>query len=173
MADKEKPIFRDALIMGSLAVAIGVFLLLRYSWDIVASIAYSILRASGVEAVYDRKHLTISMVLLDGRPANFEVLVECSGIVTLGIFAVISTFTVGLFRGRLPIKIGWFLLSLAVGLLWNINRVTLALFVAYNYGIDAFSAVHFLLAPTIDFIWIVSMWALGMSLVKREGSEQR
>jgi len=171
MAEKEKPVFRDALIMGLIAVAIGVFLILEYSWDMIASATYWILKSTGVDVTYTRPLMLISLSLRDGTLVGFQVLMECSGIVTVGVFAAISTFTVGLLKGSILRKIGWFLLSIGLGLMWNINRVILAIFMAYNFGISAFSLVHYLLAPSIDFIWIVSLWALGMSLIKRRRME--
>ncbi|HIE14336.1 TPA: exosortase/archaeosortase family protein [Candidatus Bathyarchaeota archaeon] len=170
---KEKPVFKDALIMGSLSLTIGFFLVYKCSCSFIAFAVYSIISASGITAIYDEIHQTISIVLPDGTPVSFEVLSQCSGIVTIGIFAVISTFTIGLIKGRVHIKIAWFIVSLIVGFLWNINRLAIALLVAYNFGINAFSIIHFLFAPTVDFVWVVSMWALGMSLVKSGGDEKK
>lgn len=180
---REKPVFRHALVMGSLAAAIIMCLSMKHSWDMVASASYYFLKYAGVDVSYypygmgpltliNMRSMTgdlapILVRLPDGRVAQFYVLIECSGIITLGVFAVISTITVGLLRGSLPAKLGWLLLSMGVGFLWNINRVTLAMFTAYNFGLEAFSLVHYLLAPFVDFVWIVSMWALGMSLLRR------
>lgn len=183
---REKPVFRHALIMGALAVTVGVFLFMKYSWDMVATSSYLILKFSGVDVSYSSykgpvawiNFMTvsgtlapISVKLPEGVVAQFYVLLECSGILTVGVFAAIATFTIGLLKGSLLRKIGWFILSIGVGLLWNLNRVTLAIFVAYNFGLQAFSLVHFLLAPFIDFVWVVSMWALGMSILREHGGE--
>lgn len=166
--EKEKPVFRHALIQGSIALALLIFLASSYSWDMTGWIASQILEATGIRVNYFRPSLLMYVRLLDGTLAGFQVLIECSGLVTVSVFALISTFTIGLLRGSIWTKLGWFLLSTGVGILWNINRLALVIAVAYNFGLVAFSFMHYLVGPAIDFLWVVSMWALGMSLLDRQ-----
>jgi len=164
----EKPEFRHAAIQGSLAIAIAAFLATSYSWDLTAQTATSLLNLGGIKTNYASALFLMYVRLLDGTVAGFQVLIECSGLITLAVFSFISTFTIGLLKGSLLVKLFWFAVSLAVGLAWNVSRLVFVVAVAYNFGISAFSFAHYVLSPSIDFVWIVSMWALGMSHLKRK-----
>ena len=169
LTTKEKPAFRQAAIHGSIALTIVIFTASRYAWDITARVAYWFLSLAGIEASYVDRILTLYVKLLDGTVAGFEILIECSGLLTVSIFAIISTFTIGLLRGSVIMKVIWLFLSVGVGLMWNICRLCLVMIVACQFGLPAFSFVHYIFAPVIDFIWVVSMWALGMSWLRRGG----
>jgi len=166
--EKEKPALRHAIVLVCLALIIALFLASGYAWDLTAKTATSVLDLAGIHSEYISPQFLIYVKLLDGSLVGFQVLMECSGLITLLIFSFVSAFTVGLLRGDLKTKLVWFLLSASVGFVWNLSRLAAVLAVAYNFGMTAFSFVHFVLAPTIDFVWVVSTWALGMSWLKRE-----
>lgn len=168
-SEKSKPMFIHALIQGILALVISVFLASENSWHLVARATSEALNALGVRTDCVTP-VSIEVRLMDGTLAVFQILIECSGIITVAVFSFISTFTVGLLRGSFLKKIFWFFLSVGVGFLWNINRLVLVLIIAYNFGLSAFSFSHYLLGPFIDFIWVVSMWSLGMSWLRGEGN---
>jgi len=165
--EKEKPMFTHALIQGLIATALALFLATRYSWNVTAQTVSTLLRLTGIDVSYVEDLLTMYVKLPEGISIGFKVLIECSGLVTISVFAFISVFTVGLLRGSALVKIAWLLLSIGVGLTWNISRLILVVAVAYNFGFSAFRVVHYFLAPFIDFLWIVSMWAVGMSWLRR------
>jgi len=167
---KEKPKFLHAAVQLVLTFILAAFLASGYAWDIIARAAVSMLDAAGIQAAYVSRLFLMYVRLLDGNVVGFQVLLECSGLVTLLIFAFISSITIGLLSGSLKIKIAWFLLSASVGFIWNLCRLAAVIGVAYSFGIPAFEFLHYVLAPTIDFVWIVSLWALGMSWLKKEGS---
>jgi len=169
--EKERPMFRHAAIQGSLALIIAIFLASGYAWDITARATTVILNYIGIRTEYVSPLLLMYVRLLDGTIVGFQVLMECSGLITVAIFAAISTFTIGLLKGSILTKTIWFLLSIGTGLVWNLNRLVIVIAVAYNFGLTAFSFVHYLLAPFVDFIWVVSMWSLGMSWLK-SGKEE-
>ncbi|HIE18424.1 TPA: exosortase/archaeosortase family protein, partial [Candidatus Bathyarchaeota archaeon] len=152
------------------AFILAAFLASGYAWDIIARAAVNLLEATGIQAAYVSRLFLMYVRLLDGSVVGFQVLLECSGLITLLIFTFISSLTIGLLRGSLKIKIVWFLLSISVGFMWNLFRLASVIAVAYNFGIPAFWFVHYILAPTIEFVWIVSAWALGMSWLKRRRS---
>jgi len=170
MSYKEKPQFLHAAIQLAFAFTLAAFLASGYAWDMIARVAVSLLEMTGIRTAYVGELFLMYVRLLDGSVVGFRVLLECSGLVTLLIFAFISSFTIGLLRGSLKIKIIWFLLSMCIGFLWNLFRLASVIAVAYNFGIPSFELMHYILAPTIDFVWIVSSWALGMSWLKREES---
>ena len=169
-AGKEKPVFHHAAIQASLALAFASFLSSGQSWDLIARTCISILNFAGIQSSYVSPLYLIYIRLLDGMVVGFEVLVECSGLITMLVFAFISCFTIGLLKGALTRKLIWFILSVAIGFVWNIGRLASVMAVAYYYGLPAFSFIHYIFAPTIDFIWIVSLWAVGMSWLNKEES---
>jgi len=167
---KEKPQFLHASIQLAFAFTLAAFLASGYAWDLIARLSASLLEAAGIQTVYVSRLFLMYVRLLDGSVVGFMILLECSGLITLLIFAFISSLTIGLLRGSLKIKVIWFLMSMSVGFLWNLFRLASVIAVAYTFGFPAFEFVHYVLAPTIDFVWIVSAWALGMSWLRREGS---
>ncbi len=164
---KDKPVFSHAAIQLSLALILAFFLASSQAWDLIARICIGMLSFVGIQTEYVNPLYLIYVRLLDGTIVGFEVLVECSGLITMLVYAFISTFTIGLLRGSLTVKLVWFILSIGVGFFWNIFRLASVISVAYYYGLSAFSFVHYILAPTIDFVWIVSLWAVGMSMLRR------
>jgi len=167
---KERPRFLHASVQLALAFTLAAFLATGQAWDMIARAAIKVLEAVGIQTAYVSRLFMMYVRLMDGSVVGFQVLIECSGLVTLLIFAFISSLTVGLLGGSLKIKIAWFLLSVFVGFMWNLLRLISVVAVAYSFGIPAFEFIHYILAPTIDFVWIVSAWALGMSWLRREGT---
>jgi len=167
---KEKPAIRHAVIQIILASIIALFLASGYAWDMMAKTSTSILVSAGIHATYVSPLYLMYVRLLDGSVVGFQVLLECSGLITLLIFSFVSALTIGLLKGDLRMKLIWFLLSTFIGFTWNLSRLAAVIAVAYNFGMDAFTFIHYVLAPTIDFVWVVSAWALGMSWLKREES---
>jgi len=166
--NKQKPAYRHATVQACLALIIAVFLASGYAWDLTARTTMKILDAAGIHTVYVAPEFLIYVRLLDGTVVGFQVLLECSGLITLLVFTFISAFTIGLLNGSLKTKILWFGLSVLVGFVWNLSRLASVIAIAYSFGLAAFSFTHYVLAPTIDFVWVVSSWALGMSWLKKE-----
>jgi exosortase/archaeosortase family protein len=167
---KEKPFFRHALVIGLLASIFCGLLALGYTWDLTARAAKMILDQANIRTYYFAPSYLVYVRLLDGSVVGFQILIECSGLLTVAIFSFIYVFTIGLLRGSLKTKLTWFILSMCVGLLWNVNRLAFVIAIAYRFGLDAFFFVHYILSPSIDFIWIVSMWVQAMS---RLGSKKK
>jgi len=167
---KEKPNFLHAAVQLAFAFTLAGFLATGYAWDTIARAAVAMLDAAGIQTMYVSDLFLLYVRLLDGSVVGFMILLECSGLITLLIFAFISSLTIGLLRGSLKIKLIWFLLSISIGFAWNLCRLASVIAVAYSFGIPAFQFIHYVLAPTIDFVWIISLWALGMSWLKKEGS---
>ncbi|MBS7614458.1 exosortase/archaeosortase family protein [Candidatus Bathyarchaeota archaeon] len=168
---KEKPMLRHAIIMVCVALIIALFLASGSAWDVTARITTAVLEASGVKTYYVSPLYLMYVRLLDGTVVGFQIWLECSGLITLLIFSFISALTIGLLKGDLKAKLVWFILSASIGFTWNLSRLATVIAIAYNFGLPAFQFVHFVLAPTVDFVWVVSTWALGMSWLKREAQQ--
>jgi exosortase/archaeosortase family protein len=167
---KERPRFLHASIQLALAFTLAAYLASGHAWDMIARATMKILETVGIQTAYVSRLFLMYVRLMDGSVMCFQVLIECSGLITLLVFTFISSLTIGLLRGSLKVKIVWFLMSVFVGLMWNLLRLTSVIAVAYSFGVPAFEFVHYILAPTIDFVWIVSTWALGMSWLRKEES---
>jgi len=167
---KKKPRFKHALILVLLAVAFTLFLVSGYAWDLIGKTTTWILNSVGIRADYVSPLYLIYVKLIEGSLVGFQVLVECSGLVTVAIFSFIYTFTIGLLKGSILNKVLWFLLSIGVGFIWNINRLAFVIIITYNFGLSAFSSIHYLIGPFIDFLWVTTMWSLSMSRLKKEGN---
>ncbi len=162
---------RHAAILVCLAVILSLFLATGIAWDMTARASTSILEFSGIGTQYVGDQYLMYVRLMDGSVVGFQIQLECSGLITLLVFTFVSAFTVGLLKGSLRNKLVWFLLSAGMGFVWNISRLAAVIAVAYNFGITAFSFVHFILAPSVDFLWIVSAWGIGMSWLKKEAQQ--
>jgi len=68
-------------------------------------------------------------------------------------------------KGPLWCKIVYLALGNVVGLAWNFVRSLLMVIATYYLGSGAFKVVDFFTGPVIDFIWIVPVWSLGLSLL--------
>jgi hypothetical protein len=154
---RERPVFGHAIVQGILAFLITVFLTSPYAWDLTARATAAILNIVGVRTSYTTPLSPMYVRLMDGTLSGFNILLECSGLITVAIFSFISTLTIGLLKGSLLKKI-----------VWNINRLAVVIIIAYRFGLSIFSFTHYFVGPFIDFAWVVSMWALGMSLIQKE-----
>lgn len=125
------------------------------------------LRLAGIETTYLSQESMIQIRLSDGTVSAFPVEPERSGIITLLVFASISALTIGLLTGNLGEKIAWFMLSIGLGCAWNTSQLVLLIAIVHTFGFNAFTLAGYVLAPSIDIMWIVSLWALGMSWLKR------
>jgi len=100
-----------------------------------------------------------------------------SGFLSVLIFGLLFVFLAFPLRGALWCKVVCLLLGGFVGLVWNFIRWSLLLLVAYHMGASAFNIATFLIGPVLDFLWIVPVWSIGLSVLvsveKRvEGSTQ-
>jgi len=167
---KERPRISHAMLQLTLSFILAAFLASGYAWDMIARASVRMLESVGIKVKYLSDLFLMYVRLLDGSVVGFQVLLECSGLITLLIFAFISSLTIGLLNGNLFVKTAWFIFSASIAFLWNLLRLASVIAIAYNFGLEAFRLAHFVLAPTIDFLWVVSLWALGMSLIRRRRS---
>ena len=163
---KDKPHFLHACLLGILAIGFAMFLSSGLAWDLTAIASKTILDIANIDSSYSSSIFTVFISLLNGSNIGFMVLAECSGLVSVAIFSFIFVFTIGLLSGPLLTKITWFIVGICVGLLWNIGRLAFVMGVAYQFGLDAFFWFHYIVGPSIDFIWVVSVWTLAMSRLR-------
>ncbi len=156
-----------------MAGAFALALTLPLAWEITARVTHAILTFGGVPSllVLAPNDPTLYVKTANGDIAAFAILVECSGLITVGIFGLLLAATMGLLKGPLWFKALWTLAGTSVGIFWNINRLVLSASAAHYVGMQAFEAIHFIFSPIVDFLWIVVVWSLGMSLMGRWSPE--
>ena len=168
MSYKEKPQILHAAIQIALSLMLAALTMSTYTWDIIARTTAEVLKTTGIKTAYVSDLFLLYVRLLDGKVVGFRVLLECSGLITLIIFTFISALTIGLFSGSLKVKLAWFIMSIIVCFSWNIFRLISVIAVAYSFGYSAFEVIHYIFAPTMDFICIISLWSIGLSWMRRE-----
>ena len=112
MSYKEKPRILHAAVQVALALAIAALTMSAYTWDFIARTTAEVLKIAGIKTAYVSDLFLLYVRLLDGRVVGFRVLLECSGLITLIIFTLISALTIGLFSGSLKVKLAWFIMSI-------------------------------------------------------------
>lgn len=88
-----------------------------------------------------------------------------SGLLSIMIFSSLFVLLTFPLKGPLWCKIVWLGLGNVVGLAWNFVRLLLMVIATYYLGAGAFKVIDFITGPVIDFIWIVPIWSLGLSLL--------
>jgi len=105
----------------------------------------------------------------------FAQLVEGSALVTILVFNVLSMLLTFPLKGLLWCKIAWLGTGNLIGVVWNLVRLSL-ITVATGIGTEPLSLVNFILGPATDFIWLVPVWSLGLSVLsslEHQGEDKR
>jgi len=153
------------MAIGVVLVAFFGYLLLHYLQTFVTETIMQTL--SLAEITYD-KILTaegpaILMRLLDGTDFRIVMTWQRSGIISIMIFSLMFITLTFPLKGLLWCKVAWLGLGNVVGLAWNVVRLSLMFVAIYYFGTPAFGVVDFITGPTLDFIWVVPVWSVGLS----------
>jgi len=165
---KEKPLFHHAAVILFLTVVLALLVASSYALELTAEVTAKVLDLGGIQARYLREQSLIQVRLMDAVVVDFPVTVEVSGFTTLLVFSFVFAFTVGLLRGALVLKVAWFITAIGLGYAWKVGQLVAAIAIAHDFGLNALILAGYILAPSTDFVWIVSLWALGMSWLKKE-----
>jgi hypothetical protein len=99
---------------------------------------------------------------------NYALTWQTSGLVSVIIFCLLFTLLAFPLKGSLLRKIAFFQLGSFVGLLWCVIRLSVSVLLTYNFGEKAALLVG-LVSPFADFLWVVPVWAIGLSaIISRE-----
>jgi len=74
-------------------------------------------------------------------------------------------------RGLVWCKILWLGMGDIIGLMWNLIRAFLITLTVETRG--ALNVVTFVIGPTVDFLWMVPVWAIGLSALAEAQSQKR
>ena len=104
-------------------------------------------------------------------------ILDISALVAISFFNLLFVFLLFPLEGTLLRKIVLLFAGNSVGLLWYLIQLSLKEVSLFFLSTDAFKIITILAKPLIDFVWIVSIWSLSLSVLasakrKTEGLEQ-
>ena len=120
---------------------------------------------SGFAAVIILSHFQLVQIL------------DISALVTIIFFNLLFVFLLFPLEGTLLRKIVLLFAGNIVGFLWYLIQLSLKEASMFFLSPDAFKIITIVAKPLIDFVWIVSIWSLSLSVLasakrKTEGLEQ-
>lgn len=118
-----------------------------------------------IEEAWTLEGPALAMRLLDETELLIVMTWPRSGFLSITIFSLLFVLLTFPLKGPLWCKVAWLGLGNVVGLAWNLIRLFLLVVAAYYLGAGAFKVVDFVTGPAIDFLWIVPVWSLGLSLL--------
>ncbi|MFQ6087005.1 MAG: hypothetical protein ACE5OV_03185 [Candidatus Bathyarchaeia archaeon] len=166
MSRKEKP--RLLHVAVGVSVIVSSYLLL---FDYVHKFLFeAVVRLLSLGQVSVAKAWTLegpAIVLSLPNETKFSAVMtwQRSGLLSIMIFGLLFVFLAFPLKGTLWCKVTWLLFGGFVGLAWNFIRWTLLLLAIYHLGASAFNILDFLTGPILDFLWIVPVWSIGLSVL--------
>ena len=106
--------------------------------------------------------------------AHFHLLplLGLSAQIAITFFHLLFVFLLFPLQGPLLRKIGLLFAGNIVGGLWYLLRAAFQDASVLFLGIDAFKIILTVVSPIIDFIWIVSLWSLSLSVLASAKKEE-
>ena len=104
-------------------------------------------------------------------------ILDMSALVAISFFNLLFVFLLFPLEGTLLRKIVLLFAGNSVGLLWYLIQLSFEEVSIVFLSTDAFKIIILVAKPLIDFVWIVSIWSLSLSVLasakrKTEGLEQ-
>ena len=101
---------------------------------------------------------------------------DMSALVAISFFNLLFVFLLFPLEGSLLSKVGLLFAGNSVGLLWYFIQLSLKDASVFFLSADTFMIINLVAKPLIDFVWIVSIWSLSLSVLasakrKTEGLE--
>ena len=99
--------------------------------------------------------------------AHFRLvpLLSLSALIAIILFNLLFVFLLFPLEGSLLRKVGLLLAGNFVGALWYLIRSAFQEASVFFLSIDALKVIAVVVSPIIDFIWIVSLWSLSLSVL--------
>jgi len=92
-------------------------------------------------------------------------ILDISALVAISFFNLLFVFLLFPLEGTLLRKIVLLFAGNIVGLLWYLIQLSLKDASSVFLSPDAFKIITIFVKPLIDFVWIVSMWSLSLSVL--------
>ena len=170
---RERPQVLHAFVMSAVALLLIIVLASPYALGTEAKFVSNFLTWGEIPNQLVHSDLGPSIRVSSPEPSmiDYPITWVFSGLLNILVFTVIAVPTLGLMNGYLWFKTSWYLLSVGVGLLWSIIRLTLVITTGHFYGFEVSDLVHYLLT-VFDFLWIVAMWSYCVPFLKREKMDE-
>jgi len=102
---------------------------------------------------------------------------DMSALVSISFFNLLFVFLLFPLEGSLLSKVCLLFAGNSVGVLWYLIQLSLKEASLFFLSTDTFKIINLVAWPLIDFVWIVSIWSLSLSVLasakrKTEGLEQ-
>jgi len=99
--------------------------------------------------------------------AHFQLvpLLSLSALIAIILFNLLFVFLLFPLEGSLLRKVGLLFAGNFVGALWYLIRSAFQEASVLYLSIDALKVIAVVVSPIIDFIWIVSLWSLSLSVL--------
>lgn len=99
--------------------------------------------------------------------AHFQLvpLLSLSALIAIILFNLLFVFLLFPLEGSLLRKVGLLFAGNFVGALWYIIQSAFQEASVFFMSIDAFKVIAVVVTPIINFIWIVSLWSLSLSVL--------
>ena len=99
--------------------------------------------------------------------AHFQLvpLLSLSALIAIILFNLLFVFLLFPLEGSLLRKVSLLLAGNFVGALWYLIQSAFQETSVFFQSIDAFKVIAVVVSPIIDFIWIVSLWSLSLSVL--------
>jgi hypothetical protein len=108
---------------------------------------------------------SLVLKLIDGSDLPIALTWQRSGLFSIIIFGLFFVFLVFSLEGPIWLKIVWLEFGSLAGLAWSFIRFSTLALIAYHFGVNAFAVADFVTSPVVDFLWVIPVWSLGLSVV--------
>lgn len=92
-------------------------------------------------------------------------ILDISALVAISFFNLLFVFLLFPLEGTLLRKIALLFAGNSVGLLWYLMQLSFEEVSILFLSIDAFKIIILVAKPLIDFVWVVSIWSLSLSVL--------
>ena len=111
------------------------------------------------------------LISADRSTLNFALTWQSSGLFSIVLFCFLFVLLAFPLQGSLLRKIAVLEIGSFVGLLWCVVRVSFSVLLTYSFGEGA-AVLAGLVSPFVDFLWVVPVWAVGLSTIISSGKRQ-
>ena len=116
-------------------------------------------------------HLAIGFIIVVFLYLLLYPTLDETALISIMIFNLLFVLLTFPLRGLVWCKILWLGMGDIIGLMWNLIRAFLITLTVETRG--ALNVVTFVIGPTVDFLWMVPVWAIGLSALAEAQRQKR
>ncbi|MFQ6064882.1 MAG: hypothetical protein ACE5L6_05335 [Candidatus Bathyarchaeia archaeon] len=108
------------------------------------------------------KHVAIGLVVAPLFIFALRFMLAEPALVSITIFNLMFVLLTFPLKGSLSCKVLWLGLGNLAGSAWNLTRLSL---ISVTAELASLRFLHFVTGPAVDFLWIVPVWSVGLSML--------